>query len=154
MHICGPGLLILYCWHLFRAAVHDSWPPTIFPQHTLHCPFCLSSQQPSENSNKRPQLRVGWEWTAQRQTNLSLLWICWPQHSLFFFSLTLYTDSLSLSLPLFFLSKKHACFSYTSHWLQIRFHLRWWDCEKVYGSSFPTVKTLKNENVKGVIMMT
>lgn len=62
--------------------------------NTLQCPLCLSSQKPSENSNKRPELRVGCEWTAQRKTNLSLLCICWLQHSLFFFSLTLYTPPL------------------------------------------------------------
>lgn len=39
------------------------------------------------------KLRVGREWTALRQTNLSLLSICWPRHPLFFFLLTLYTDS-------------------------------------------------------------
>ena len=51
---------------------------------------------------------MGWEWTAQRQTNLSLLCICWPWHLLFFFPLTLYTDPhLSFSLSFFFLSHKH-----------------------------------------------
>lgn len=78
------------------------------PQHfpsTLHSPFCLSSQKPSENGNKRPQPSVGREWTALRQANLSLLRIFWPQHSLLFFSLTLCTNSLFLLL-----SNKHSCF--------------------------------------------
>lgn len=79
-------------------------PPTIFPQHTLFSPsfLSLSSQKPSENGNKKPQLRVGWEWTALRQTNLSLLCICRPQHSLF-------SHRLPLSLP-----DNQSCCSYTS----------------------------------------
>lgn len=107
-----PGLLLYF---------HSTLSPVL---------FCLSSQRPSENSNKKPQLRVGREWTAQRQTNLSLLCICWPQRSLFFFSLTLYTDSLPLSLPPPPLSNNHSCFSYTSQWLQMFSHLPWRDCEK------------------------
>lgn len=143
MHICSPrqifSLLILYCWHLLRAAVHDSWPPLYF-HSTLYCPFCLSSQRPSENSNKRPQLRVGWEWTAQRQTNLSLLCICWPQHSCCFPSRSHFTQTPLVS---FFLSNKHFCFSYTSLWLQIVFHLPWWDCAK---DSSTCVKRCKENN--------
>lgn len=76
------SLLVLHSRCLFRVAVLDSWTPTVFSV-SLH-------RNNQKNSNKT--LRVGWEWTAQRQTNLSLLCICWPRHLLFFFSLTLYTD--------------------------------------------------------------
>lgn len=43
----------------------------------------------------------------------------------------------------FFLSNKHFCFSYTSLWLQIVFHLPWWDCAK---DSSTCVKRCKENN--------
>lgn len=61
-----------------------------------------------KNSNKRPGLRVGWEWTAQRQTNLSLLWYLLASTlTVFLHAHTLHTLPPSLLSPL---SKKHSCF--------------------------------------------
>lgn len=61
----------------------------LYFHRTPYCPFSLLfPQKPSENCNKT-QLRVGREWNAQRQTNLSLLSICWPRWSVFLPACTL-----------------------------------------------------------------
>lgn len=125
MHICSPrqilSLLIQYCWHLFRDAVHDSWPPATFPKSTV---LTVSFQRSHQKTVIKDQ---NWEWPESGLHWGKLIYLysvsaglntpCFSSHSHF-------TQS-----PLSLLSK-HSCFFCTSQWLQIFFHLPWWDCEK------------------------